>query len=247
MKIIDCFTFYNELKMLKFRLEYLYDTVDKFILVEANLTHAGNPKPLFFQENKEIFSKYHDKIIHIIVEDMPTGDWTRENFQRNCIDRGIKTLNLENDDIVIISDLDEIPNRHTLKSTQIHDGINSLIQSLYWYNLNTRNQNKWYHAKVVNYKTYCQCTPETIRMGHIDTYIPNGGWHFSYFGDALFIQNKLQQFAHQELNIERFTSLEYIEKQMNEGKDIYFYERGFNFDKIEINPAELPENYEMLL
>ena len=58
-KIIDCFTFYNELKILKFRLEYLYDHVDYFILVEGTLSHAGKPKELFYQNNKDQFEKYN--------------------------------------------------------------------------------------------------------------------------------------------------------------------------------------------
>lgn len=249
MKIIDCFTFYNELKLLKFRFEYLYDTVDWFVLVEATKTYAGNPKPLFYRDNKEMFSKYRDKIIHIVVDDMPSGDWTRENFQRDCIDRGVKTLKLEAEDIVIISDLDEIPNRHTIKNTSIPDGVNSLVQTFYWYNLNTRVDTSCPTAKIVNYKTYCEMTPDSIRKGHCHVnYIPNGGWHFSYFGDVDFIQNKIKQFAHQEYNKPPYNTIEFIERHMREGSDMHADSHyNWHFHHVEINPAELPENYEMLL
>ena len=66
MKIVDCFIFYNELKMLKFRLKYLYNYVDHFVLVESTKTFTGTPKPLFFQNNKHEFLEYLDKIIHVV-------------------------------------------------------------------------------------------------------------------------------------------------------------------------------------
>ena len=135
MKIIDCFIFYNELKMLEFRLEYLYETVDYFVLVEATTTHSGNPKALIFEQNKQRYAKYLNKIIHIVVNDMPSPPKSplsfrktkdpknfaivRENHQRICIDRGIQKLSLEDSDLIIISDLDEIPDSNTLKNLQI--------------------------------------------------------------------------------------------------------------------------------
>jgi beta-1,4-mannosyl-glycoprotein beta-1,4-N-acetylglucosaminyltransferase len=68
MKIIDCFTFYNEFDILHYRLAALYDHVDYFILVEARTTHAGNPKPLFYMENEHLYERFRDKIIHMAVD-----------------------------------------------------------------------------------------------------------------------------------------------------------------------------------
>jgi beta-1,4-mannosyl-glycoprotein beta-1,4-N-acetylglucosaminyltransferase len=68
MKIIDCFTFYNELKLLEYRLNILYNIVDYFIIVEANQTHQGKSKKLYYNENKNRFEKFQDKIIHIVVD-----------------------------------------------------------------------------------------------------------------------------------------------------------------------------------
>lgn len=100
MKLIDCFTFYNELKMLEFRLTELDDVVDYFILVEANKTYSGFEKEYYYDNNKHLFVKFNHKIIHIKVDDMPDGDghnniWARENHQRNCIIRGLEMLDLE--------------------------------------------------------------------------------------------------------------------------------------------------------
>jgi hypothetical protein len=117
MKVIDCFIFYNELDMLEFRLNDLNDLVDYFVLVECIKTHSNNDKELYFENNKTRFSKFLDKIIHIIVKDnipQTSNSMDRENYQRNCIDEGIKKLSLNNDDIIIIADLDEIPDTKTV-------------------------------------------------------------------------------------------------------------------------------------
>lgn len=251
--IVDCFTFYNELKMLLFRLEYLYETVDYFVIVEALVTHAGNAKPLFFKENEAMFEKYKNKIVHVVVEDMPTDDWTwsREIFQRNCIDRGIKTLTLNPNDIICISDCDEIPNRNVISKVNgnLSLGVYSLNQRLYYYNFSGLfKELVWSHSKILNYSTYLSigCCPNDIRLkikpvGEFD----NAGWHFSYFGSPEFISNKIKNFAHNELNIPIFTDVNQIKKRIENNEDLYG--REYFFSKEPIDVSTLPENYEMLL
>ena len=125
MKVYDCFTFFNELDLLEIRLNELNDVVDYFVLVESKHTFVGKEKPLFYNENKHLFEKFHNKIIHIIVEDMPyvypninfdnKEQWENEEFQRNQMKRGIDKLKLNNEDILTITDVDEIPNPNTLE------------------------------------------------------------------------------------------------------------------------------------
>jgi len=149
MKIVDCFTFYNEFDLLTYRLNILNPIVDYFILVEARQTHVGKDKELFFEKNKERYAEFKDKIIHIVVDlpikfsdiDMAKNEqWINEKFQRNCIKNGLDTLKLEKDDLILICDLDEIPDPETLskiKSSEIHVELNSLEMQLHYYNLNT--------------------------------------------------------------------------------------------------------------
>jgi len=107
--IYDCFTFFNELELLELRLHELAGVVDKFVIVEATQTHTNQPKHLYYQANRARFSAFHDKIIYIIVDDMPQSSdpWISENFQRNAIARGL--TDCRPDDFVLVSDLDEIP------------------------------------------------------------------------------------------------------------------------------------------
>ena len=118
-EIYDCFPFWKEVDMLKIRLEELYEVVDHFVIVEANKTFTGHPKQLIFKENAHLFEKYKSKIIHIIVEDFPDvpptddGYWAREIHQHNASIRGL--VNCKPDDIILLSDLDEIPRHSTIQ------------------------------------------------------------------------------------------------------------------------------------
>jgi len=214
--IYDCFTFFNELDLLEIRLETLDKIVDKFILVEATKTHSNNEKPLYFNENKKRFEKWQDKIIHIVVDRYPEykTSWTFENYQRNCIMEGLKECC--DDDIIIISDLDEIPRPESILEAASTPGIKSLEMVYYCYYFNYQNylSPKWSAAKVlrygdffnqfdVDYNTYLikelneDTTPTKIR--HVRSkHIKNAGWHFTYFGGANKIKYKLLSFSHQE-------------------------------------------------
>ncbi len=129
MAIYDCFTFFNEIDLLKVRLSLLGSVVDKFVIVELNRTHRGKKKEYNFLNHQNEFERFKDKIIYVTAEDIPrysgTGDWTIENFQRNCIMRGLSSCQPE--DIIIISDLDEIPNPWIIKNLHsCHANIISL-------------------------------------------------------------------------------------------------------------------------
>src|SRR4030042_3846553 len=108
-RVYDCFTFFNELELLKLCLKEWDQHVDNFVLVEATKTHQNDPKPLYFQENKGRFKNFQEKIIHLIVDDLPgTADpWVNEKFQRNSIMRALADCRWY--DIILVSDADEIP------------------------------------------------------------------------------------------------------------------------------------------
>lgn len=247
MKIVDCFTFYNELELLTYRLNLLYKVVDYFIIVEAKHTHIGNEKILYYNENKDKYKEFSDKIIHVIVNDMPykypnvnvenNDVWKNENYQRDAISYGINHIKILSDsDLIIISDLDEIPDPRTLykiKNEEIIVDINVLEMDLYYYNLNTRMSDKWHHSKILTYKKYVdlKISCNDIRKLNFPV-INNGGWHLSYFGDKNFIKNKLENFSHQEFNNSEYTDLDKIEKRVQNSNDLF--NRNIKFDKVKI-------------
>jgi len=262
MKIIDCFTFYNEIELLNYRLNLLYEFVDFFVLVEATHTFVGKPKDLYFEKNKEKFEKFKDKIIHIIVDDFPfvyptinykIGEqWLNESFQRNAIKRGIDKIKPNLDDVLFISDLDEIPNTNLIQDIKNNNFklnnncVYALEQRFFFYNLNTEHATKWYKAKFVSYDTFLNfklSSSEDIRMGY-SLVVEKGGWHLSYFGDENFIQNKIQNCSHQEFNNELWTNLENIQTRIEKREG--FENETLNSVSVKDNPF-LPPKYQEYL
>ena len=198
---------------------------------------------MYFNENKDIFEKFQEKIIHIIVDDFPykwpnietenNEQWINENHQRLCISRGLEKMSLLDNDLLILSDLDEIPNPNILanmKNSNDNGKINTLVMDFYYYNLHSKLVEKWDRCRVFSYKTYKNFNrtfqelrdlkPEKFSSDHTCD-IQNGGWHLSYFGDSSFIRNKIMQFAHQEFNNEMYTNVQTIKERMQNSSDIY--------------------------
>jgi len=262
MKIIDGFTFYNELDMLLYRLSVLDDVVDYFIIVEATKTHAGKDKILYYEENKHLYEKFAHKIIHIIDEELIVPDttkdeqWNNEIHQRNEIKKGLEIIDLilTNDDLLIISDLDEIPDTTMLKDIKQNNKkieYSALEMDFYYYNLNCKIMENWYHGKVVRYgifKANLDITCNKIRMGRPFSLIERGGWHLSYFGDGEFIKNKLENFAHQEFNKEEYTNIDTINKCIENYYNIFEGKPCNRYVKIPIAENKfLPPLYDTLL
>jgi len=258
--IVDGFTFYNEMEMLLYRLTVLNDVVDYFVICEATRTHTGKPKQLYYNENKEKYKEFQHKIIHVIVDDLiadadieKNEQWANENAQRNAIDRGISQLSLLKDDLIIISDLDEIPDPTVLAELKLKAKqefkVTSLRQKFYYYNLNSQNSETWLHPKIATYEGYitCESSPQNMRMHKSFYIIDKGGWHLSYFGDAKFVKNKLENFAHQEFNKEEYTNEKKLQERMDGFKDILNRSR-CTITKISVKKNDyLPPRYEEFL
>lgn len=245
--IIDCFSFFNEINMLKFRLDELKDVVDYFVISESNLTHSGKKKPLYFQENLKLFSEY--PIIHVIVDDMPETDdpWVREAHQRASLIYGIATISPRDSASIFVSDVDEIPDTNLIQKIKKdgHENCFCLEQDFYYYNLNCKWKLKWYHAKVLDYKSLKRLGGvQKARITNEGCY-NQGGWHFSYFGDKEKIITKIKSFAHQEFNTDYYLDPTRIEKCIKEGIDIY--ERGYEMDFVPVEKNQyLPKKWKMI-
>lgn len=218
MRIFDCFTFYNEFDILELRLEELWDTVDYFVIAEANITHQNNDKPFYLKDNWDRFKKYHDKIRHVMIEDMPRhpDTWVNERFQRKCIERGL--YDLQPTDIVCVSDCDEIPRPAALQAIK-NDENNYpryiLAIVLHYFRLNymmTTPVFKQNNIIVTRGNVFTDPQTErqiTFSTGHLPLHyagpdiciIEHAGWHFTYFGQTDFAKNKIRNFAHAETNV----------------------------------------------
>lgn len=217
-RIYDCFPFYNELELLEIRLNEMAPICEKVIIVEATKTHSGRPKPLYFEQNKHLFSKWKDKIVHIVT-DFPDGldVWGRERYQREQIMRGL--TDCHDDDAIIISDADEIPRASAVITYKTEHGIRSLDQDLHYYFLNTKG-GIWKEAKILPYGTLKQIGPCGARYTNA-TSIPNGGWHFSYLGGEERIIDKINSWAHQEYNRDDIKDVNNVREALATGRDLF--------------------------
>ncbi|HUD02185.1 MAG TPA: hypothetical protein VMR37_07640 [Rhabdochlamydiaceae bacterium] len=218
-KVYDCFNFYNELELLELRLNELNDYVDKFVLVEACETQNGKPKKFYFEENKHLFEKFKDKIIHVKLTEpfkIKRKVFERERYQRAQILRGLKDA--KPDDIIFISDLDEIIRGS--KVAEVVELISSkkaeaaiLTQTMYYGFMNRQQADAWRGPVCSTYKVVKRISPSLTRrlrnlgprklkkakLSKIEL-IPNGGWHFTSMGGLDRFILKIESCAHVELD-----------------------------------------------
>lgn len=224
--IYDCFTFFNEHTVLRLRLEMLQHVVDRFVLVESPVTHQGANKPLHFAEHRDQYAPWLDRIIHVVVEDMPETDdaWDREKHQRRCIMRGLTEAGA--DDLILVSDVDEIPRPGVV--AELVSSISSPVQlemTMHYFMFNLIAPVPWRHAKAARFQDLTD--PESLRMTKGLPVIPDAGWHFSYLSPADGVRTKLRSFAHTEYSNDRYTSSRHIERSMRWAVDPfgkYLYE-----------------------
>jgi beta-1,4-mannosyl-glycoprotein beta-1,4-N-acetylglucosaminyltransferase len=267
MKIYDCFTFFNEIELLEMRLDYLYHIVDKFIISESNLTHSGREKQYNFKREYKRFKRFSDKLVYLEYDRDPTRTlgvkpekydpnhwcWSLERGQRDFLSTAL--FELDSDGIAVITDLDEIWNRDRSAELVSVTNANNLIRlgmSLHYFYFNylgTGHLNKsWQHGFSIKnslLKENRHLSLSYIREGRVKApVLPGMGWHFSYLGGKERITEKLESFAHQELNKADFKSDSNIEKALKDGVDI-FHRAGHQLEMC--NLGFFPEGLAVLM
>lgn len=249
--IYDCFPFYNELEVLDIRLHELDSVVDKFVLVESVVTHTNKPKPLYYKENKHLFKKFHKKIIHIVVDDVPDIDmtWVIERYLFTAVERGLKKA--KPNDTILYSSADEIPKADKILEWKDKAGaIKAFDEISCYYFLNFVDTKKDIKTPITVTRMFKY--KEIKRLKDIyytyrikpDVVIPDGGWHFSYIGGVKRIQEKIASFAHQELNNDTYNTPERIKCSILAGKDPFGYGRKFKVVDVNILPKYVINNQE---
>ena len=264
LKIIDCFLFFNEIDLLKLRLKELNDVVDHFVLVESMFTFTNNRKTLFFEQNKEIFREYLPKITHLVFDKKTPNRfwrsdrktcWLREERQRNYLGQGIKSLKPNDDDLIIISDVDEIPDPETVESLKDNnfEGIANLNQDMYYYNHSCKHPLQFDSAIVANFeplKPHISSLHRLrIKRSHIDDKksIERGGWHFSFFGSNEQISYKIKSFSHSEFNTSNINNHQHIDESVESRKDLFNRYGDTKFEFIDPKSNKyLPRNIHLL-
>ena len=255
MKIYDSFMYFDEDLLLDLRLNVLDKYVSKFIITEATYTHNGTKKDLKFDINN--FERFKDKIEYIIVDDQPPNilqtnsndslerrgeklilnGYARDIYQRNKIADGIKEAS--DDDIIIVSDLDEIPNLQNLNFSKIKNKIIQFKQKMFYYKLNLYYPDfEWFGSKACRKKNFL--SPQWLRnikskkysKFRLDLifnkkkyndifYVLDGGWHFTCIRTPEELEYKLLNFAHHYEYEESGLKREDLKKLIQEKRVMY--------------------------
>jgi beta-1,4-mannosyl-glycoprotein beta-1,4-N-acetylglucosaminyltransferase len=255
MKIFDCFMYFDEEQVLDLRLNVLNHNVDYFVIVESVFNHKGEKRNLLFNIQK--FKKFENKIIYLVYDKVPDlvehicdGDdenekgrkyimnaLYRENEQRNFINEGLKDAN--NDDLILISDVDEIPKLSSLSLNHIRDEIILFKQDMFYYKFNLVLPNfKWTGTKAIKKRKLK--SPQWLRnvkdkkypFYRVDTIlsdkkynnikiINDGGWHFTNIKKPEMIHHKLKSYLHHREFDEASLSVLEINKLIKKKQALY--------------------------
>lgn len=227
--IYDCIPFFNELDILKLRLQVLAPFVDRFVIEESSVTFSGEPKPMIFAQNRAMFAEFEDKILYVAVENSPMDVTTheRDKFQKNQLIRAMGDC--EPEDIIIFSDVDEIPNPKALTEVIAHfdaSKIYHFAQRLFYCFLNMEevsgsllsitgefpgvSRRQWLGTKVCSFGNLPKEGIVFLREVSVQDVrsvrVADGGWHFGYMGSrqetdvSKRIGTKVVAAAHQEYN-----------------------------------------------
>ena len=265
MKIYDCFQFFDENMMLDLRMNILDQYIYKFVIIENSYTHSGKKRKPIFDINN--FSKFKNKIIYILVDNLPKGlkDFKKiidedergntiidntliiEHNQRNHISRGV--IDAEVEDLIIVSDVDEIPNLSNLNFSNIKKRLIHFKQKMYYYKFNLKYTTKpWVGSKACLKKNFISAqwlrdTKEKIyplwrldiifsNMKYNSIYqVENGGWHFSNIKTPKDLFLKLENYGHHFEFQESGLKFEDIKKMMDEKRACYDFHVDMRGDK----------------
>ncbi|KAF3184837.1 hypothetical protein TWF225_005748 [Orbilia oligospora] len=248
-KIYDLILVNTELDWLEIRLGQMYDQVDYFVILEANLTFQDTPKPLFVKESWDRFEKYHSKMIRHTLSIKGVkfeNTWDREKFSRNAMYdqvvpylKGRQAPNMG--DVILVSDVDEVPRPSTLtalRNCKFPKKL-SLHSDMYYYGFQWRKRGDWAFPQATFYDGNNTVRPDDLR-GTADSHLYRAAWHCSYcFSTIGEFVKKLNSFSHAELNRDTFKDTQQILQHVRDGIDLYNRE-GEQYDRIEDNP-DVPE------
>lgn len=204
MKVFDCFTFFNELDLLEIRFNELNDIVDYFVIIEGEHTWQNNPKPSYYLENIDRFDKFNSKIIRVQVpaDKFNSNAWHNEEFSWNSIPLGLHLAN--QDDLIMISALDEIPSSNSIKQIITDwNGACAIKMNLYYFYLNTRfkfSQSHWSGTYLTKFNELDTNNVYRYILERSKVANKGFGWHFSFLGDAKSAVVKTNSYSHSEYN-----------------------------------------------
>lgn len=236
----DAFMFFNELDLLDIRLNVHSSYVDRFILTESTHTHSGNPKPLYFQNNKHLFEPFLNRIEHVIIDDpamVGRNAWINEAAHRNALTDAIKKT--KDDDTIFFADLDEILDFPKLQSKP---GPQMPVMLQYWYYLNVSQPELWKSPSIFK-KSDIDWNAPLNKMRNTGKLTDNVcGWHFTYMGGPARVKQKIQAYSHSiDFDRPHIVDESAIANRMAQLKDVLCRCYPVPFKRVELSETTHPK------
>ena len=233
-KVLDTFLFTHEFDLLELRLRVLWDHVDKFLLMEGDHNFANQPKPMRFHEQEKRFEWAKEKL-HVVRNLGPMkgehdhtvhGELHIEHQHRQAIYNAsidlYKKEKWNKDDILLISDVDEIPSREAIERLRAEDFASPLLfnQDFYYYNIKCHRGKRW-HGTIAMRFGYKPGDIGSLRMNraYLSKWNDRCGWHFAHFYDSQAIKEKLQHSSHQGYYTPEYYDPEHLRKCVEGNKN----------------------------
>lgn len=231
-RVFDCFPFFNELDVLEVRLHELADVVDRFLIVEALETYGGTQRETVLDKVPPgYFGEVGSRcIVRSLIGLEPectdrTSGRLREKFQRDELLPLIRQFSPQPDDVVMISDCDEVPRAQAVREAipRLKDGIHRFKQRSFYYNVNTQVDYGHDFASRARIGTFAQLeavgSVYGFRMAPA-LEVENGGWHFGYFGGTERIKQKVSALA-PFLDEYKLFDDQQLERDITERRDLH--------------------------
>jgi hypothetical protein len=230
--------FNGEHECLENRIKELKGLPVMHIVIEGSHTFTGIPKPLMF-DYKMLSVSDNIYYLNFVAEETFDNPWENEALQRNQILNALHHVGCGNDDVVIISDCDEIPKREAVEwYAKSGIGLMKLEMSDFVLHFNQKRENPIHKAFILRYQDFGNRTPDQIR-NEGGTVLHNAGWHFSWLGKMDWILDKFMSFSHQEEAVQKFANREIIAEKMSKGEYLFSDEK---CEIVEINYDNLPRH-----
>jgi beta-1,4-mannosyl-glycoprotein beta-1,4-N-acetylglucosaminyltransferase len=217
--IYDCFLYNGENECLETRIKELSGLPVMHILVEGSHTFTNIKRRSTMPMKFALMANMYHCIVQMPLFDNP---WDNEKYQRNCIADSLVNVGCFDDDVVIISDCDEIPNAKAVEE-YLNKGSGRMKLAMDDYVLHINQlvgKQEWIKPDIMQFKDLTNSTPDLIRNSGAPT-LSNGGWHFSWLGEMERILDKFASFSHQEEAVQSFADRNLIADKMAKGEYLF--------------------------
>ncbi|XP_027358586.1 beta-1,4-mannosyl-glycoprotein 4-beta-N-acetylglucosaminyltransferase isoform X2 [Abrus precatorius] len=248
-RVFDAVLFSNEVDILTIRWKEMYPYVTRYVILESNSTFTGLPKPLIFAGNRDNFRFVESRLTYgVIGGRFKKGEnpFVEEAYQRVALDRLLKIAGIEDDDLLIMSDVDEIPSAHTINLLRWCNGIPSVLHLQmrnYLYSFEFFLDNQSWRASVHKYQTGKTCY---AHYRQADVVLSDAGWHcsfcFRHISDFVF---KMKAYSHNDrVRFAHYLNRNWIQDVICKGADLFdMLPEEYTFKEIIGKMGPIPHSY----